>query len=78
MARTQPPTSRLDKFALTERARALDMAWCYSDLGEVRMPLGPGQAVWRDGSREPLALDLAPMNARLQGHGVRMSLRDTF
>ena len=56
----------------------LDLAWRYSDLGEVRTPRGPGRVVWRDGSREPLPLDLAPTKARLRGHGVRLSLRHAF
>ena len=56
----------------------LDLAWRYSDLGEVRTPRGPGRVVWRDGSREPLPLDLAPTKARLKDHGVRLSLRHAF
>ena len=56
----------------------LDLAWRYSDLGEVRSPRGPGRVVRRDGSREPLPLDLAPTKARLKGHGVRVSLRYAF
>ena len=60
--------------ALGERV-TLDLAWRYSDLGEVRTPRGPGRVVWRDGSREPLPLDLAPTRARLRGHGVRLSFR---
>ena len=63
--------------ALGERV-TLDLAWRYSDLGEVRTPRGPGRVVWRDGSREPLPLDLAPTKARLKGHGVRLSLRHAF
>ena len=63
--------------ALDERV-SLDLAWCYSDLGEVRTPRGPGRVVWRDGSREPLPLDLAPTKARLKGHGIRLSLRYAF
>ncbi len=63
--------------ALDERV-VLDLAWRYSDLGEVRTPRGPGRVVWRDGSREPLPLDLAPTKARLKGHGVRLSLRYAF
>ena len=39
---------------------------------------GPGRVVWRDGSREPLPLDLAPTKARLKGHGIRLSLRYAF
>ena len=63
--------------ALDERV-SLDLAWRYSDLGEVRTPRGPGRVVWRDGSREQLPLDLAPTKARLKGHGVRLSLRYAF
>jgi len=63
--------------ALNERV-SLDLAWRYSDLGEVRTARGPGRVVWRDGSREPLPLDLAPTKARLKGHGVRLSLRYAF
>ena len=50
----------------------------YSDLGEVRTLRGPGRVVWRDGSREPLPLDLAPTKARLKGRGIRLSLRYAF
>ena len=63
--------------ALDERM-TLDLAWRYTDLGEVRTRRGPGRVVWRDGSREPLPLDLAPTRARLAGHGVRLSLRHAF
>ena len=63
--------------ALDERV-VLDPAWRYSDLGEIRTPRGAGRVVWRDGSREPLPLDLAPTKARLKGHGVRLSLRYAF
>ena len=57
---------------------SLDLAWRYSDLGDIRTPRGPGRVVWRDGSREPLPLDLAPTQARLRGHGLRLSLRYAF
>ncbi len=53
----------------------LDLGWRYTDLGEVRTGQGAGQVVWRDGSRDPLPLDLAPTRARLAGHGFRISLR---
>ena len=62
---------------LGERA-ILDLAWRYTDLGKVRTDRGPGRVVWRDGSREPLPLDLAPTEARLRGHGIRLSLRYAF
>ena len=52
-------------------ARAtLELAWRYSDLGEVRTGRGAGGVVWRDGSREPLPLDFA---ATLSSHGLRLS-----
>ena len=63
--------------ALDERT-TLDLAWRYTDLGEVRTRRGPGSVVWRDGSRGPRLLDLAPTRARLAGHGVRLSLRYAF
>ena len=63
--------------AVGERV-SLDLAWRYSDLGEVRTPRGPGRVVWRDGSREPRPLDLAPTEAWLKSHGVRLSMRYTF
>ena len=59
---------------LNERL-SLDLAWRYADLGEVRTEPGDGRVVWRDGSREPMPLDLAPTQARLRGHGLRLSLR---
>lgn len=62
---------------LDERT-TLDLAWRYTDLGEVRTRRGPGRVIWRDGSREPLPLDLAPTRAKLAGHGVRLSLRYAF
>lgn len=60
--------------ALDERT-TLDFAWRYTDLGEVRTGRGAGRVVWRDGSREPLPLDLAATRARLRSHGLRLSLR---
>ena len=53
----------------------LDLGWRYSDLGEVRTGTGGGRVVWRDGSRDPLPLDIAPTRTRLKGHGLRLSLR---
>ena len=53
----------------------LDLAWRYTDLGRVRTDWGSGRVVWRDGSREPRPLDLAPTEARLRGDCVRLSLR---
>ena len=63
--------------ALGERT-TLDFAWRYTDLGEVRTGRGEGRVVWRDGSREPLLLDLAETRAKLRSHGLRLSLRYAF
>ena len=60
--------------ALNERA-TLDLAWRYTDLGAVHTGRGEGRVVWRDGSREPLPLDLAATRAKLRSHGLRLSLR---
>ncbi len=57
---------------------ALDLSWRYSDLGEVHTGAGGGRVVWRDGSRDPLPLDLAPTRTRLKDHSLRLSLRYTF
>lgn len=56
----------------------LDFAWRYDDLGSVETGRGAGRVVWRDDSREPLVLDLAPTRADLRGQGLRVSLRHTF
>lgn len=63
--------------AVGDRA-TLDLAWRYTDAGKVRTGRGPGRVVWRDGSQEPRPLDLAPTEARLTSHGVRLSLRYAF
>ena len=66
-------------FAVALNGRvSLELSWRYTDLGEVRTGRGAGRVVWRDGSREPLLLDLVPTKARLAGHGVRLSLRYAF
>ncbi len=62
---------------LNERM-TLEFAWRYADLGEVRTGRGMGSVTWRDGSRDPTILNLAPTRARLAGHGIRMSLRYSF
>ena len=56
----------------------LDVAWRYSDLGTAETGAGDGRVVWRDGSRDPLPLDLAATEARLRSHGLRLSLRYAF
>ncbi|MCY3702134.1 MAG: outer membrane beta-barrel protein [Rhodospirillales bacterium] len=59
-------------------AASLDVAWRYTDAGFLETGRGEGRVIWRDGSREPLVLDLAPTRARLQGHGIRVSLRYAY
>ena len=63
--------------ALGERV-TVDLAWRYTDLGAVHTGRGAGRVIWRDGSREPLPLDLAETWARLAGRGLRLSLRYGF
>ena len=63
--------------ALNERA-TLELAWRYTDLGTVHTGRGEGRVVWRDGSREPLPLDLAATRASLRTHGLRLSVRYAF
>lgn len=63
--------------ALSERT-TLDLAWRYTDLDAVHTGRREGRVVWRDGSREPLLLDLAATRAKLASHGVRLSLRYAF
>ena len=53
----------------------LELAWRYSDLGVLQTGRGAGRVTWRDDSREPLLLDLAVTRAKLNGHGLRLSLR---
>ena len=53
----------------------LELAWRYSDLGFLQTGQGQGRVIWREGSREPLLLDLAVTRANLKGHGLRLSLR---
>ena len=62
---------------LGERA-TLDLAWRYTDYGAVETDRGKGWVVWRDGSREPLELDLARTKAGLRRHGFSASLRYAF
>lgn len=56
-------------------AAFLDVAWRYADRGAVETSRGEGKVIWRDGSRDPLLLDLAPTQANLRGSGLRISLR---
>ena len=64
--------------AVLSARTTLELAWHYSDLGEVRTGRGAGRVVWRDGSRELLPLDLAVTRATLRSHGLRLSLRYAF
>ncbi len=63
--------------AIDERT-TLEFAWRYADLGEVRTGVGPGQVVWRDGSRDPRPLNLAATRAKLRSHGLRISMRHSY
>ncbi len=56
----------------------LDLAWRYTDYGVIETGEGKGRVEWRDGSREPLALDLARTRAKLRSYGFRLSLRYAF
>ena len=57
---------------------SLDLAWRYVNWGIVETGRATGQVVWKDGSREPLELDLAETWAMLRGQGLRASLRYAF
>ncbi len=53
----------------------VDVGWRYTDSGVVETGRATGRIVWRDGSREPLELELAETWANLSSHGLRISLR---
>ncbi len=57
---------------------ALDLAWRYTDSGAVETGKARGRIVWRDGSRDPLEIDLAETRTNLSGHGLWVSLRYAF
>ncbi len=57
---------------------SLDLAWRYVNWGIVETGRATGQVIWKDGSREPLELDLAETWAMLRGQGFRASLRYGF
>ncbi|WP_446831758.1 outer membrane protein [Candidatus Foliamicus sp.] len=57
---------------------SVEAVWRYADYGALETGEGAGEVVWRDGSREPLPLNLAPTAAKLEAHGLRLSLRLTF
>lgn len=56
----------------------LDLAWRYVNWGVVETGNATGQVVWKNGSREPLELDLAETWVMLRGQGFRASLRYAF
>ena len=56
----------------------LDLAWQYTDSGVIETGAGLGRVEWLDGSRDPVVLDLAPTQAPLRSHGLRLSLRYAF
>ena len=66
------------RMSLGGERTTLDLAWRYTDYGVIETGEGMGRVEWRDGSREPLALDLAPTRAKLKNHGLRLSLRYAF
>ena len=61
-----------------QEATTIEAAWRYADYGTVETGEGTGAVIWRDGSRAPLSLNLAPTRASLQGHAVRFSVRFAF
>ena len=61
-----------------KKGATLDFALHYSDLGDVRTGQGEGRVIWRDGSRDPLLLNLDQTRARLRTHGIRLSIRFEF
>ena len=56
----------------------LDVGWRYTDHGRIETSRGEGRVVWRDGSREPLELNLDKTRGHLRSHGLNASLRYTF
>ena len=56
----------------------LDVSWRYMDFGRAGTDRGAGRVVWRDGSREPIPLDLGETRADLTSHGLWVSVRYPF
>ena len=56
----------------------LDVGWRHTDHGAIETAGGEGRVVWRDGSREPVKLDLAKTKGHLRSHGLNVSLRYAF
>lgn len=57
---------------------ALDLAWRYTDFGAAETGKAGGRVVWRDGSRDPLEIDLDKTQANLSSHELRVSVRYAF
>lgn len=84
---TTVPSGRRTDLAWTVNAGAalalsqdlrLELAWRYTDLGEIETGRGVGQVEWRDGSRDTLRLDLDATRAKFSGHGIGISVRYAF
>ena len=56
---------------------SLDIAWRYTDRGEVETGTGAGRVVSLDGSKTD-PLNQGSSRARLRDHGIRVSLRHAF
>lgn len=56
----------------------VDLVWRFMDSGLVKTGRETGRVVWRDGSREPLEIELAETRARLSSHGLLLSVRYAF
>ena len=56
----------------------LDLAWRYTDYGDVETGSATGRIEYRDPSRSPKPLPLARTRAGLRRHGVVLSLRYAF
>lgn len=56
----------------------LDLAWRYTDSGDVETGRARGRVVWRDGSRDPIEFDVGETRARLSSHGLTVSVRYAF
>ena len=56
----------------------VDLVWRYADAGFVETGRETGRVVWRDGSREPLEIELAETRAKLSSHGLHLSMRYAF
>ena len=66
-------------FGISLRGRmTVDIAWRYTDHGAIETASGEGRVVWRDGSRQPLPLDLGGTRGHLRSHGLSVSLRYAF